>query len=95
MTRRFLKCDFTEVTAICAEFPEDGRRRAILIHDVKDECCDGDCVVFDVELPEDESDARIILEETADSDWETLESVNYPPPMTACCRRGGGLHGNV
>ena len=75
MTREFLSCEFTEVTAICAEFPEDGRRKAILIHDTKDEFHDGDCVVFDAELPEDESDALSILEETADSDWETLESV--------------------
>ena len=75
MTRRFSRCDYTEVTAISAEFPEDGRRKAILIHDIEDENCDGDCVVFDVDLPEDESAARNILEETADSDWETLKSI--------------------
>lgn len=75
MRSRFLRCEFTEVTAICAEFPEDGRRKAILIHDIGDEFRDGDCVVFDVELPEDESAACSILEETSDSDWETLDSV--------------------
>ena len=75
MTREFLGCEFTEVTAICADFPEEGRRKAILIHDINDECCDGDCVVFDAELPEDERDAEILLYETADSDWETLESI--------------------
>lgn len=75
MTRRFLRCEFTEVTAICADFPNDGRRKAILIHDVEDEHCDGDCVVFDAEFPGNEYDARCLLEETADSDWETLKSV--------------------
>lgn len=75
MTKNFLKCEFTEVTAISWEFPEEGRRKAILIHDVKDECRDGDCVVFNAELPEDESDARCLLEETADSNWETLVTV--------------------
>ena len=77
MKREFLGCEFTEVTAICEEFPEDGRRKAILIHDLEDEYCDGDCVVFDVELPEDESTARCILEETSDSSWETIKSVQF------------------
>lgn len=75
MTRNFLRCEFTEVTAISGDFTDEGRRKAILIHDMEDECCDGDCVVFDAELPEDEYDARCLLEETADSNWETLETV--------------------
>ena len=73
MTRNFLRCEFSEVTAICSEFPKEGRRKAILIHDMEDPFCDGDCVVFDAELPEDESDARILLEDTADSSEETRQ----------------------
>ena len=73
--KRFLGCEFTEITVICSEFPEDGRRNAILIHDIKDEFKDGDCVVFGAELPEDERDAEILLSETADRNWETMESI--------------------
>ena len=73
--KRFLGCEFTEITVICSEFPEDGRRNAILIHDIKDEFKDGDCVVFGAKLPEDEKDAESLLSETADRNWETLESI--------------------
>lgn len=75
MTKEFLGYEFTEVTAICGEFPEDGRRKAIFIHNTEDAFCDGDRVVFEVGLPEDKDEALSLLEEPFDRDWGTLESV--------------------
>lgn len=82
MTRTFLNHEFIEVTAICAEFPEDSRRKAILVRDIDTERYGYDNwegVYFDGdELPEDEEDARNILEYPwIDTDWETLETVNF------------------
>lgn len=76
MTRVFNGVEFTEVTAICAEFAEDGRRKAILVHDINDEDRNGDGVCFEIDtLPEDEVDAENILESVIDTDYETLDSV--------------------
>ena len=41
------KVEFTECTAISSDYPEGGRRSCIMIHDVADEFCDGDGVIFD------------------------------------------------
>lgn len=79
MTRNFeisgRTVEFTEVTAIWHEEPESGRRPAILIHDTTDEFNDGDGVVFDANMPEDEEDAECLLCETAETYFETLDTV--------------------
>ena len=78
MTKIFLNCEFTEVTAICAEFPEDGRRNAILVHDLSDRFSDGDGVCFEIDtMPEDEEEAQNILESAIDTESETLKSIKF------------------
>lgn len=67
--------EFTEVTAIWHEEPEEGRRNAILIHDTTDELRNGDGVVFEADMPKDESDAKNLLEETSETYYETLDTV--------------------
>lgn len=67
--------EFTEVTAIWHEEPESGRRSAILIHDTTDKFRDGDGVVFEANLPEDEDSAEDLLCETAETYFETLDTV--------------------
>lgn len=69
--------DFTEVTAIWHQEPEAGRRDAILIHDTSDVFKDGDCVVFEADMPEDAEDAETLLEETAETYFETLDTIEY------------------
>lgn len=66
---------FTEVTAIWHEEPEEGRRQAILIHDTTDEFRNGDGVVFEADMPEDEADAENLLEESVETYYETLDTV--------------------
>lgn len=70
------KVEFTECTAINFDYPEDGRRSCIKIHDVADEFCDGDGVIFDCDLPEDAEDAEtLLINEYLDTDHETLATV--------------------
>lgn len=66
---------FTEVTAIWHQEPEAGRRDAILIHDIADEFKDGDGVVFDADMPESEEDAGYLLDETAETCFETMDTM--------------------
>lgn len=79
MTRTFeingRTVEFTEVTAVWHEEPEAGRRAAILIHDTTDEFRNGDGVVFEADMPEDELDAENLLSETAETYYETLDTV--------------------
>lgn len=71
-----IKVEFTECTAISFDYPEDGRRSCIMIHDVADEFCDGDGVIFDCDLPEDAEDAEtLLINEYLDTDHETLDTV--------------------
>lgn len=70
------KVEFTECTAISFDYPEDGRRSCIMIHDVADEFCDGDGVIFNCDLPEDAEDAEtLLINEYLDTDHETLATV--------------------
>lgn len=79
MTRSFeisgRTVEFTEVTAIWHQEPEAGRRDAILIHDTADEFKEGDGVVFDADIPESVEDAEYLLDETAETYFETVETV--------------------
>lgn len=67
--------EFTEVTAIWHEEPEAGRRQAILIHDTTDEFQNGDGVVFEADMPEDEEGAENLLEEASETYYETLDTI--------------------
>lgn len=70
------KVEFTECTAISCDYTEDGRRSCLKIHDVSDEFCDGDGVIFDCDLPEDAEDAEtLLINEYLDTDHETLGTV--------------------
>ena len=70
------KVEFTECTAISSDYPEDGRRSCIMIHDVADEFCDGDGVISNCDLPEDAEDAEtLLINEYLDTDHETLDTV--------------------
>ena len=70
------KVEFTECTAISSDYPEDGRRSCLKIHDMTDEYCDGDGVIFDCDLPEDAEDAdTLLINEYIDTDYETLDTV--------------------
>lgn len=79
MTRSFeisgRTVEFAEVTAIWHQEPEAGRRDAILIHDTADQFKDGDGVVFDADMPESAEDAETLLEETAETYFETLDTI--------------------
>lgn len=81
MTKTFEICgrdiEFTEVTAIWHGEPDSGRRSAILIHDTTDEFKNGDGVVFEADMPEDEYDAENLLNETTETYYETLDTVEY------------------
>ena len=71
-----IKVEFTECTAISFDYPEEGRSNCIKIHDVSDEFCDGDGVIFDCDLPEDADDAEtLLINEYIDTDHETLGTV--------------------
>ena len=70
------KVEFTECTAISSDYPEEGRRNCIKIHDVADEFCDGDGVIFNCDFPEDAADAEtLLINEYLDTDHETLGTV--------------------
>lgn len=72
------KVEFTECTAISCDYPEDGHRSCIMIHDVADEFCDGDGVIFNCDLPEDAEDAEtLLINEYLDTDHETLATVEF------------------
>lgn len=79
MTRNFdiggRTVEFTEVTAIWHQEPETGRREAILIHDTTDEFRNGDGVVFEADMPESVEDAEVLLGGTAETYFETLDTV--------------------
>lgn len=76
-TITILNCEFTACTAIAASIGDTERQNAVLVHDLNDEFRNGDFVAFGWELPEDEEDARNILEDSSShsSDAEDLETV--------------------
>jgi hypothetical protein len=70
-------CEFTACTAIAATIGDTERQNAVFVHDLNDEFHNGDFVAFGWELPEDEEDARNILEDYSShsSDREDLDTV--------------------
>ena len=68
---------FAACTA-CASVEPETRQRGVYIHALNDEFGDGDCVLFNgAELPASAEEARIMLEESADSSAECLESIKF------------------
>lgn len=68
---------FAACTARASVEPET-RQRAVFVHAMADEFGDGDCVFFNgAELPANEEEARALLEESADSSSECLDSIQF------------------
>lgn len=69
--------EFTDCTAISCDFPEAGRQRGVYVHDLDDEFCDGNGVIFnDFTCPEDADEAEAMLvNEYLDTDCDTLDTV--------------------
>lgn len=67
--------EFTSCTAVAASIGDTVRQMAVLVHDLDDEFHDGDGVLFGVTVPENEEEARSILEEFLDTDGDTLATV--------------------
>lgn len=62
----------------CASVEPETRQRGVYVHLLADEFGDGDCVFFNgTELPVNEEEARALLEESADSSAECLESIKF------------------
>ena len=66
----------SELTFVSGSAVWDGERvPALFLHDNMDEFSDGDCVFFgDWDLPVNEDDVHILMEETWISDYEVLDS---------------------
>ena len=68
---------FAACTARASVEPET-RQRGVFVHLLADEFNDGDCVFFNgAELPANEEEARALLEESADSSAECLDSIQF------------------
>ena len=68
---------FAACTARASVEPEI-RQRGVYVHLLADEFGDGDCVFFNgAELPANEEEARALLEESADSSSECLDSIEF------------------
>lgn len=68
---------FAACTA-CASVEPETRQRGVFVHAMDDEFSDGDCVLFNgAELPANEEEACALLEESADSSAECLESIKF------------------
>lgn len=62
----------------CASVEPETRQRGVYVHCLGDEFGDGDCVFFNgAQLPANEEEARALLEESADSSAECLESIKF------------------
>lgn len=62
----------------CASVEPETRQKGVYVHCLGDEFGDGDCVLFNgAELPANEEEARALLEESADSSAECLESIKF------------------
>ena len=68
---------YAACTARASVEPET-RQRGVFVHAMDDEFSDGDCVFFNgAELPANEEEARALLEESADSTQECLDSIEF------------------
>ena len=68
---------FAACTARASVEPET-RQKGVYVHCLADEFGDGDCVLFNgAELPANEEEARALLEESADSSSECLDSIEF------------------
>ena len=68
---------FAACTA-CASIEPKARQNGVYIHALNDEFGDGDCVLFNgAQLPASAEEARVMLEESADSSAECLESIKF------------------
>ena len=68
---------FAACTA-CASVEPETRQKGVYAHCLGDEFGDGDCVFFNgAELPANEEEARALLEESADSTQECLDSIEF------------------
>lgn len=68
---------FAACTA-CASVEPETRQRGVYIHALNDEFGDGDCVLFNgAQLPASAEEARALLEESADSSADCLESIKF------------------
>lgn len=62
----------------CASVEPETRQRGVYIHVLNDEFGDGDCVLFNgAQLPASAEEARALLEESADSSSECLDSIEF------------------
>lgn len=62
----------------CASVEPETRQKGVYVHCLGDEFGDGDCVFFNgAELPASAEEARALLEESADSSAECLESIEW------------------
>lgn len=68
---------YAACTARASVEPET-RQKGVYVHAMADEFGDGDCVLFNgAELPANEEEARALLEESADSSADCLESIKF------------------
>lgn len=68
---------FAACTA-CASVEPETRQNGVYVHCLGDEFGDGDCVFFNgAQLPANEEEARALLEESADSSADCLESIKF------------------
>lgn len=68
---------FTEVTACCS-MENSERYQGIMIHDSADTFGDGDGIIFDALMPENEEEAVMMIENYfIDTDYRTLETVEF------------------
>lgn len=62
----------------CASVEPETRQRGVFVHAMADRFGDGDCVLFNgATLPANEEEARALLEESADSTQECLDSIEF------------------
>ena len=68
---------FAACTA-CASVEPETRQKGVYVHCLGDEFGDGDCVLFNgATLPTNEEEACALLEESADSTQECLDSIEF------------------
>ena len=68
---------YAACTARASVEPET-RQKGVYVHCLGDEFGDGDCVFFNgAELPANEEEACALLEESADSTQECLDSIEF------------------
>lgn len=68
---------FFKVEAIYHEYPEEGYRQGVLVHDSSDNNRNGDFILFDESLPCNIEDAVSLLDLDGISYFETMQTVHY------------------